>query len=92
MKRNNKLIKKVLSIGITMFLFMSIFYFKDVNVTAATSKTIVVAKDGSGNFKTVQAAVNSIPKNNKQRVNIYIKNGTYKEKVRISQNLVSFKG
>lgn len=41
---------------------------------------------------TVNAAVNSIPKNNNQRVTIYIKNGTYKEKVRVTQNLVALKG
>ena len=45
---------------------------------SSTPNTIVVAKDGSGNFKTVQAAVNSIPKSNKKRVVIQIKAGIYK--------------
>jgi pectin methylesterase-like acyl-CoA thioesterase len=46
--------------------------------SSSTPKTIVVAKDGSGSFKTVQAAVNSIPKSNSQRVVIQIKAGIYK--------------
>ena len=43
-----------------------------------TPKTIVVAKDGSGHFKTVNAAVKSISKSNSKRVIIHIKAGIYK--------------
>ena len=53
----------------------------DVNTLSSipsTAKTIVVAKDGSGRFRTVQAAVNSIPSSNSKRVYIYIKAGVYK--------------
>lgn len=83
---------KVISITLTLLLLTIAQCFNGVSVNAATSKTIVVAKDGSGNYRTVQAAVNSIPRNNNRRVTIYIKNGTYKEKVRITQNMVSLKG
>jgi pectinesterase len=41
----------------------------------------IVARDGSGDFTTVQAAFNSIPSNNKKPVIIRIKNGIYKEKL-----------
>ncbi len=41
----------------------------------------IVARDGSGDFTTVQAAFNSIPANNKKPVIIRIKNGIYKEKL-----------
>lgn len=92
MKKGYKLIKKVLLISAVFFIAMTTQFCSDITVNAAVNKTIVVAKDGSGNYKTVQAAVNSIPKNNNQRVTIYIKNGTYKEKVRITQNLVALKG
>ncbi len=38
----------------------------------------VVAADGSGDFKTVQEAVDAVPDNNEKRVTILIKPGTYK--------------
>ena len=44
---------------------------------------LVVAADGSGDFKTVQAAVQSIPETNSERFVILIKNGIYREKVRV---------
>ncbi|PNX62985.1 pectin methylesterase, partial [Trifolium pratense] len=44
----------------------------------------VVAKDGSGKFNTVTEAVASAPDNGKTRYVIYVKAGTYKEKVDIS--------
>lgn len=47
--------------------------------TAVQSQDIVVAKDGSGNYSTVQAAFNAVPNNSSTRTVIYIKNGTYKE-------------
>lgn len=55
---------------------------------------IVVAKDGSGNYTTVQAAINSVPDNSATRTTIYIKNGVYKEKMNIgsSKRLISFIG
>ncbi|BAU00810.1 hypothetical protein LR48_Vigan303s003300 [Vigna angularis] len=45
---------------------------------------VVVAKDGSGKFKTVAQAVASAPDNGKTRYVIYVKKGTYKENVEIS--------
>jgi len=41
----------------------------------------VVAKDGSGDFTTVQSAINAVPDFRKKETVIYIKNGTYKEKL-----------
>jgi pectinesterase len=38
---------------------------------------IVVAKDGSGDFDKIQAAINSVPDNSARRTVIYIKRGTY---------------
>ena len=49
-----------------------------VSSILSTAKTIVVAKDGSGRFRTVQAAVNSIPSSNSKRIYIHIKAGVYK--------------
>jgi PelA/Pel-15E family pectate lyase len=55
-------------------------------VTAAgqSNKRIVVAADGSGDFKTIQAAVDHVPDGNTQRVVIHIKPGVYQEQVRVS--------
>lgn len=41
----------------------------------------IVAKDGSGNFKTVQEAINAVPDLRKNQTIIYIKKGVYKEKL-----------
>ncbi|GLU02169.1 hypothetical protein SLE2022_194330 [Rubroshorea leprosula] len=46
---------------------------------------LVVAKDGSGNFKTVQEAVTAAPNNSNTRFVIYIKKGIYQENVVIDQ-------
>ncbi|MBO9202440.1 MULTISPECIES: pectinesterase family protein [Niastella] len=47
---------------------------------------IVVAKDGSGNYSTVQAAINAAPSNSTTRTVIYIKNGSYYEVLTIPTN------
>jgi hypothetical protein len=46
---------------------------------AANATRMVVAADGSGDFSTVQGAVDFVPDNPPQRVTIFIKNGTYEE-------------
>jgi pectin methylesterase-like acyl-CoA thioesterase len=48
------------------------------------SYNAVVAKDGSGNYSTVQAAINAVPDNNQSWFKIYIKNGTYREVITVS--------
>ena len=40
-----------------------------------------VAADGSGDFRTVQAAIDAVPPLRKKRTVIFIKNGIYKEKL-----------
>jgi pectinesterase len=42
---------------------------------------LVVAPDGSGDFRTVQEAVDAAPNQPQQRVTIFIRKGTYKEKL-----------
>lgn len=54
----------------------------------------VVALDGSGDFKTVQEAINAVPDFRKKRTTIFIKKGVYKEKLVLAESkaLVTFIG
>jgi PelA/Pel-15E family pectate lyase len=65
-----------------------------VSVAAKTPGRIVVAADGSGDFPTVQQAVDHVPANNTQRVVIQIKPGVYREQVRVSagKRYLTFRG
>lgn len=51
---------------------------------------ITVAKDNSGDFNSIQQAVNSIPAGTPET--IYIKKGIYKERVEVRKNNISFVG
>ncbi|MFC9130497.1 pectinesterase family protein [Streptomyces sp. NPDC057099] len=53
---------------------------------AAAATTLTVAADGSGQYRTVQAAVNAVPANNPARVVIAVKPGTYRELVKVPAN------
>ena len=53
---------------------------------------IIVAADGSGDFKTIQAAVASIPKTNTERIVVFVKDGTYHEKIRVDASYVTLRG
>ena len=60
----------------------------------ALAKEIVVAADGSGDFKTVQQAVDHVPDGNQQRIIIRIKPGVYREQIRVSaaKRYLTFRG
>jgi pectinesterase len=72
------------------------FYLLIIVVTMSMSQTrkIIVSQDGKGNFKTVQEAINSVQDLNNAETIIYIKNGVYKEKLRLpeTKNKVHFVG
>lgn len=51
-----------------------------------------VAADGSGDFKSIQEAINQIPPNNMEPVVIFIKKGIYKEKVKIDRPFIHLIG
>ncbi|HSE15406.1 MAG TPA: pectate lyase [Pyrinomonadaceae bacterium] len=57
-------------------------------------RRIVVAADGSGDFRSVQQAVDHVPDNNNKRVVIHIKPGVYQEQVRVSagKRFITFRG
>jgi len=66
-----------------------------LNILAmAQRKRITVAKDGSGDYSTVQAALDAVPDVNKVPVSIYIKKGTYRERLTLpaGKSFVTFTG
>jgi len=67
---------------------------KDSAAVQKEGVKITVAADGSGNFTSVQQAVDHVPDNNKQPVVIYIKPGTYKEQIKVpsTKPFVTFLG
>ncbi|GAU25673.1 hypothetical protein TSUD_266000 [Trifolium subterraneum] len=60
--------------------------------SSSSRPNVVVAKDGSGKYTTVSAAVNAAPKNNNGRYVIYVKAGVYNEQVEIKANNIMLVG
>jgi Glycosyl hydrolases family 43/Pectinesterase/Beta xylosidase C-terminal Concanavalin A-like domain len=54
--------------------------------------SLIVAQDGSGDFRTIQEAVDAIPSDNEDNQIILIRNGVYREKVLIAKSYVSLVG
>ncbi|XP_073051603.1 probable pectinesterase 29 [Primulina eburnea] len=79
-----------LCVFIALFLVLPICYSKSQrnhhlhhHKNAVELPTIYVDPSGKGNYKTIQAAIDSVPSNNQNWTCIYIKQGTYREKVHI---------
>ncbi|GAV87322.1 Pectinesterase domain-containing protein/PMEI domain-containing protein [Cephalotus follicularis] len=56
------------------------------NNKTAVAAQLTVAKDGSGEYTTISAAVAAVPKKSASRVVIYVKAGTYVENVILDKN------
>ena len=52
---------------------------------------MVVAQDGSGDFTTVQEAINAVPGNRSTQTVVFIKSGTYKEKLNVAADKKNLK-
>jgi pectinesterase len=78
-------------IGATAFAAMIVFGSHAITLGQATTakKTLVVAADGSGQFKTVQEAVDSAPDGN---IRINIKPGEYRALIHVTTNGVELRG
>jgi len=59
---------------------------------AAAQAPVSVALDGSGDFKSIQEAINSLPANATSERIIIIKKGTYKEKIFIDKDFITLRG
>lgn len=70
--------------------FMMLF----IHVEGWAQQQWVVAKDGTGNYSTVQAAFDAVPSGNTKPITIFVKPGVYKEKLRLdtSKRLVTLLG
>lgn len=54
---------------------------------AQIKPNIIVAKDGSGNYKTINEALKEIPKNGNNTFVIYVKEGVYEEHVMFNKSM-----
>jgi pectinesterase len=53
---------------------------------------MIVSLDGSGDFTSIQAAIDAVPEQSRDRTIIHIKNGLYREKVHITKPRISLSG
>ncbi len=60
--------------------------------TLFAQKEIIVSQDGTGNFKSIQAAINSLSFDAKAQRVIFIKKGIYNEKIFIDRDFITLKG
>ena len=58
-----------------------LFLFLIIVLNTFSQRKIVVAKDGSGKYTTIQQALDAVPTGNTKPFIIFIKNGIYKEKI-----------
>lgn len=63
------------------FLLISVFISSQL-----MANDLVVAQDGSGDYTTVQEAIDAAPAGSTEAFTIFIKNGIYKEKISIPSN------
>lgn len=58
------------------------------------SQKITVAKDGTGDYTSVQAALDAVPEGNQEKITIYIRNGVYKEVIVVDarKSFITLKG
>jgi pectinesterase len=74
-----------------IFLLIVLFLIL-LNSIGNVSYDILVAKDGSGQFTSVSEAIESLPMYNYERVVIFIKNGSYNEKLLINRDYITLLG
>lgn len=77
--------------------FLSIFSVVVISLLSFKmneGKTIIVSKDGKGNFTTIQEAINSVEEGKIIRTKIIVKPGTYREKITVdvAKNPISLIG
>ena len=71
-----------------LFILMSLALTQFVDA----QKRIIVDATGSGDFKTIQGAINSLPDSSPTPRTIYIRKGVYKEKIYVEKPNIIFEG
>lgn len=72
-------LRNLVSVSILSIILSGLLSFKTAD------RTIVVSKDGKGNFTTLQQAIDAVENGSSTRTKILIKAGTYKEKIIIPE-------
>lgn len=75
----------------SMFRCILILLCLPILVHAQKKYDFTVASDGSGNFRTVQEAIDAVPDFRKNQTTIFIKNGVYKEKLVLASSKTNVK-
>lgn len=57
-----------------------------------TNAMIHIKQDGTGDFTSVQAALDSLPADNQEPVTLFIHKGIYREQIHVTVPYVSFTG
>ena len=86
-------VKKVNKIVATVSLFAVLMVV--YNVVYALNEPgdrIVVDKNGKGDFKSIQDAINSLPDASEKARTIFIRNGVYAEKIFVTKSNIVFEG
>ena len=65
----------------TLQLLLLLIGLGKVGLSTVCAQQVTVATDGSGQFRTIQAALNSLPAEATKPRTVYIKNGVYNEKI-----------
>lgn len=63
-----------------------------IAITSIAQKKLIVDLGGKGDYKSIQEAINSLPDSSVSANTIYIKKGTYHEKIFITKHNIVFEG
>jgi len=85
MRKIKHIISLVTAVTLTVMLSQSSFAQTKI-------EKIIVDKNGKGHFASIQAAINSLPDSSSNSRVIFIRNGTYDEKIFITKNNVVLEG
>jgi pectinesterase len=78
------------TIELLLVILLSMMYWS--SSFARENADVIVAQDGSGDFTTIQAAINAAPVNGTRHFVILIKKGIYNEKLFIEKNFIALVG
>lgn len=77
---------------ILFFTLCSFYFLTSLKAQCTDFYNVIVAQDGSGDFNTIQEAIDSAPGSGPEFYTIYIKNGVYDEKLFFEKSYISLIG